>query len=80
MEQCYTGGGGLAVAQMDYAGWDGWTVRETLNKWLRGRIAALHGARSLAYRLDMPRPLCAARLALHHARRFLQRFLEGLLK
>jgi hypothetical protein len=27
--------------------------RETLNKWLRGRIAALRGARSLAYLLVM---------------------------
>ena len=27
--------------------------RETLSKWLRGRIAALRSARSLAYLLDM---------------------------
>jgi len=30
-----------------------------------GRIAALHGARSLAYPFDMSRSLRAARLALH---------------
>ena len=30
-----------------------------------GRIAALHGARSLAYQNGMSRSLCAMRLALH---------------
>jgi hypothetical protein len=51
--------------------------RETLNKWLRGRLAALRGARSLAYLLDMSRSLRSVRLALSPARRFLQRFLSG---
>jgi len=88
--------------------------RETLNKWLRGRIAALRGTRSLAYLLDMSRSLRSVRLwrvnnalqriystdttlavvtsgraalaavladttlavALHPARRFIQRFLR----
>jgi len=48
--------------------------RETLNKLLRGRIAALRGARSLAYLLDMSRSLRSVRLALHPARGLLQRF------
>ena len=30
-----------------------------------GRIAALRGARFLAYQIGMSRSLCAARLALH---------------
>ena len=47
---------------------------ETLNEWLRGRIAALRGARSLAYLFDMSRSLRSVRLALHPARCFLQRF------
>ena len=50
-------------------------LMETLNKWLRGRIAAKRGARSLAYLLDMSRSLRSVRLALPPARRFLQRFL-----
>ena len=60
-------------------GFDGHTallqraLRETLNNWLRGRIAALRGARSLAYLLDMSRSLRSVRLALHPARSFLQR-------
>jgi hypothetical protein len=33
-------------------------AKETLNKWLRGRIAALRGARSLAYLL-----ICLGRCA-----------------
>jgi len=51
-------------------------LRKTLNKLLRGRIAALRGARSLAYLFDMPRSLRSARLALHPAHCFLQRFLS----
>lgn len=50
--------------------------RETPNKWLRRRIPALHGARSLAYPFDMSRSLCAAftpRLALPPPHSFLQR-------
>ncbi|PIY05285.1 MAG: lipoprotein signal peptidase [Gallionellales bacterium CG_4_10_14_3_um_filter_54_96] len=33
-----------------------------------GRIAALRGARLLAYLLDMSRRLCSVRLALHPAK------------
>ncbi|MEW5893515.1 MAG: hypothetical protein AB1697_10270 [Pseudomonadota bacterium] len=47
-----------------------------MNKLLRGRIAALRGAHSLAYLIDMSRSLCSVRLALHPARGFLQRFLR----
>ncbi|PIV47914.1 MAG: lipoprotein signal peptidase [Gallionellaceae bacterium CG02_land_8_20_14_3_00_60_115] len=49
-------------------------MRETPNKCLRGRIAALRGARQLAYLFDMSRCLRSVRLVLHPARRFLQRF------
>lgn len=48
--------------------------KEALNKLLRGRIAALRGARSFAYLIDMSRSLCAVRLALHPTRCFLQCF------
>ena len=53
--------------------------KETLNKWLRGRIAAKRGARFLAYLLDMSRSLRSVRLALPPTRRFLQRFHKRLL-
>lgn len=49
-------------------------MMKTLNKWLRGRSAVLHGARFLAYLSDMSSSLRAVRLAPHPARRFLQRF------
>jgi cyclophilin family peptidyl-prolyl cis-trans isomerase len=49
-------------------------MMETLNKWLRGRPAVLHGARFLAYLTDMSSSLRAVRLASHPARRFLPRF------
>ena len=49
-------------------------AKETLNKLLRGRIAALRGARPLAYLVDMSRLLRSVRLALHPARCFFQRF------
>ena len=38
--------------------------KETPNKWLRGQIAVLRGARHLAYPLDMSRCLRSVRLAL----------------
>jgi hypothetical protein len=58
--------------------------KETLHKWLRGRIAALRGAHSLTYLLDMSRSLRSVRLALPLARRFLQHFpntaVQGMLR
>jgi len=42
--------------------------RKNLNKWLRGQIAALLGAQTLAYLDDMSRVFCAVRLALYPAR------------
>jgi len=45
-------------------------LKETLNKLLRGRIAALRGARFLADLLDRLWSLRAARQLLHPARRF----------
>ena len=48
--------------------------REALIKWLRERIAALRGARNLAYQIDISRFLRSVRLALHLAHRFIQRF------
>jgi len=45
-------------------------LRETLNELLRGRIAALRGARFPAYLLDRLRSLHAARQRLHPACRF----------
>ncbi len=56
--------------QPSYSG----SAKEALNKWLRGRIAALRGARPLAYLSDMSRVLRSVRLALHPARSFIQRF------
>ena len=50
---------------------------ETLSKLLRGRIAALRGARSLAYLFDMYRSLRSARLALHPAHRLFRLFHAG---
>ena len=51
-------------------------AKETLKKWLRGRIAALRGARFLAYLFGMSWSLRAGRLALHPARSLLQCFLS----
>jgi hypothetical protein len=45
---------------------------EVLYKWLRGRIAALRGARNLAVLLVLSRLLRSVRLALHPARPLLQ--------
>jgi len=47
--------------------------REALKKWLRGCIAALRGARSLAYLFNMSRSLRCVRQLLHPARQFFQR-------
>lgn len=52
-------------------------ARETLNKQLRGRIAALCGARPLAYLVDMSRVLRSVRLALHPAHSLVQCFPEA---
>jgi hypothetical protein len=51
--------------------------KETLNKWLRGRITALRGARNLNIFLYMPRFLRSVRLVLHPAQPFIQHFLNG---
>ncbi|MCX9156350.1 hypothetical protein OPU71_09475, partial [Niveibacterium sp. 24ML] len=48
--------------------------KESLNKWLRRRIAALRRARSRAYRFDMAWSLRAPRLALHPSRSLIQTF------
>jgi hypothetical protein len=48
--------------------------RKTLFQRLRGLIAALRGARPLAYPDDMSRALRAVRLSLSPARSLLQRF------
>jgi len=48
-----------------------------MNKWLRGRIAALRGARILAVLLVLSRILHSVRLALHPARSLLQGFLRA---
>src|SRR5258705_6812364 len=49
---------------------------EALNKWLRRRIAALRGARFLAYLFDMSRSLRATRLALHPSHSLIWSFLS----
>lgn len=51
-------------------------VRNGLQKQLLGRMAALRGARSLAYSIDLSRSLCFVRLALRPLAAVFQSFLR----
>ena len=52
-------------------------ARDPLNKLLRGPMAALRGAQTLAYLNDMSRVLCSGRLALGPLATLVQRIPSG---